>query len=158
MNRIMIFGREPAAIVGVIEAGLVLALTFGVPGLTGDSVVNVIAVVATALGVYTAYVTRDTLLGVVVGLAKALIALAVGYGLTLSPEQTGAIIAMVTMGLGLFQRTQTAPAISPSFSDPTPAAEIPVAVDASPGEAGRISAAVAVAAVLVFAVLLFLIA
>jgi uncharacterized membrane protein len=110
-----IFGREPAALIGVLEGILAFALTLNVFGLTADSIGAIMAVVVAAFGLYSAYVTRDTLLGVAIGLAKAVIALFAAYGLPLSPDKTGALIALITVVFGLFQRTQTDPLVTPTF-------------------------------------------
>lgn len=103
-----IFGREPAALVGLIEAVLAVLLAFGL-GITQDTFGPILALVTALAGVYTAWATQDTLLGVIVGLVKAVLVLAAVYGLTLSDAQTGALIALTTVVVGFFQRTQTSP-------------------------------------------------
>lgn len=109
-NKVLIFGREPAAYVGVIEAALALAIAFWAP-LSHHQVGLIMACVTAAFGLYTAIATRDSLLATAVGLAKALIALGVGFGLSLTDVQTGAIIAFVTIVLGLFNRQVTEPVV-----------------------------------------------
>lgn len=119
MSAPKIFGREPAVIASLIEAGLAMLVAFGLLtslGIKGQAeLALVMAVVSSGLGIYVAWVTRATLLGVAIGFTKALIALGAVYGLTLTIEQTGALIAFLTVALGLFQRTQTTPAAQPSF-------------------------------------------
>lgn len=110
-----IFGREPAAIIGFIEAVLAMVLSFGWFDLSQEKVGLIMAVVTAAFGVYTAYVTSETLLGAVIGFAKAALALGAVYGLSLSDQQTGCVIALITMSFGLYQRTQTSPLNTPSF-------------------------------------------
>lgn len=46
----------------------------------------------------------------VLALVQTLIILAVSFGLALSPEQTGAILAVTAVVLGLLTRTQVSPA------------------------------------------------
>lgn len=106
---------EPAFWVGLIEAVLALLLSLNLFDLTAETVSLIVAVVVAALGVYTAFVTRDTLLGVGIGFAKAALALGAGYGLALSTDQTAAVLAVITIGLGAYQRTQTSPAARPSL-------------------------------------------
>lgn len=118
-----IFGREPAAWVGLIESGLMLLLAFGL-GVTQTTYGPILAVVVAAFGVYTAWATRDTALGAIVGLVKAGVVLGAVYGFTLTDGQTGAIVAGVTMLVSFFQRTQTAPVDQPV--DPSPAQVVPV--------------------------------
>lgn len=119
-----IFGREPAAVVGLIEAVLTAALAFGLLKSVGlgsaEAVGTVMAAVSAALGVYVAYVTRDALLGYVVTAVKSGIALGAVYGLNLNLEQSAAVIALTSLLVGFFQRTQTGPAAVPSFSDEAP--------------------------------------
>ncbi len=131
---VKIFGREPAAVVGLIEALLALVLAFNLVGeLSPERVAAIVAAVTAALGFYTAYVTEDTVLGATVGLVKAVLTLAVGFGLALTTEQTGALIALVTVMTGLFQRTQTSPLAEPTwregggFAPTTPHARQPLA-------------------------------
>lgn len=106
-------GREPAALVGLIEAVLSILLVFGL-GISQGTFGPIMAVVVAAAGVYTAWATKDTMLGVIVGLSKAVLILAAVYGLSLSDAQTGALIGLVTLVIGFFQRTQTSPVLSPS--------------------------------------------
>lgn len=120
MSTPKILGREPAVLVSVIEAALALAISFGWLadiGIKGQQDLGVVmAVVAGAAALYVAYVTHDTMLGVSVGLLKALIALAAVYNLTITLEQTGALIAFLTVAIGLFQRTQTTPIAQGNFN------------------------------------------
>lgn len=114
-----IFGREPAVLASTVEALLALLISFHALtfiGLNGQAeLVVVMAVVNGALGLYVAYVTHDTLLGAAVALLKALVAFGAVYGLTLTSEQTGTLIAFLTVALGMYQRTQTGPSGRPSF-------------------------------------------
>lgn len=116
-----IFGRDPAMWVALIEAALAMALSLNVFGLTHEKIALVVAVVAAVLGIYTAYVTNQTMLGVIIGLVKAVIALAVGYGFEFGPDKTAALLAFVTVLVGMYQRTQVSPVVKPNFN-PRPAA------------------------------------
>lgn len=134
-----LFGREPAFWVGFIEAALALLLSWNVFGLTANMIGGIMAVVVALAGVYTAYVTRDTMLGVLVGLTKAIIICMAAFNYQLTEQQTVSVIAFVTILAGGFQRTQTAPALHPSFADPTlPSQEVaePVTVQNASGAAG----------------------
>lgn len=112
--------REPAFYVGLFEALLVTLLSFHLFGLNTETIGAIMAVVTALLGVVVAWRTRDTLLGVGVGLAKALIALGVAYGLALTENQTAAVIALATIVLGAYNRTQTTPLTRGTFAEPTP--------------------------------------
>ena len=104
-----VFGREPAAIVALLEAVLVLALSFGLFDLTQHTIGLIIAVVTAGFGVVLAVTTSETLLGPVVGFTKSALALAAVYGLSITTEQTGALIAVVGLVIGFWQRGQTSP-------------------------------------------------
>ena len=104
----MIFGREPALVAGFIKAMLVLVTAFWVI-MTPEQIGLINGVVAAVLAVYVAYVTHQTLASGLLGLTDAAIALAVGYGAHLSPEQTGAVIAFVTIAIAMYNRTQVTP-------------------------------------------------
>lgn len=111
-----IFGREPAAIVSIIEAVLAMALSFGLFSLNQDRVGAIVAAVVALFGLLTAYLTKDTLLGVAVGFAKAVLVLGATYGLNLTIEQNGALLALITVVVGFWQRTQTSPLETPTWS------------------------------------------
>lgn len=119
-----IFGREPAAWVGLIE-GIVALLTVFALGVTSTSGALIIALAAAAAGAYTAWATRDTMLAAVLAVVKALLALVVYYGLELTLEQQAAVLGFVPIALGLWQRTQTSPVADPV--DPSPQQVVPVA-------------------------------
>jgi len=108
-----ILGREPAAWAGLVQGLLALALSLHLVGLTAENVGLIMACFTAAMGVYVAWATRDTMLGVIVALVNSSAALAIGYGLDLSTETTSATIAVVTVLVGFFQRTQTSPADPP---------------------------------------------
>lgn len=110
-----VFGREPAAWIGLIEATIAMIVVLGWVTWTNEQVGLIMAVVVTAFGILTAYLTHDTMLGFIVGFVKALFALGVGFGFHLSPELTAASIGFVTVLVGFFQRTQTSPAAVPGF-------------------------------------------
>lgn len=104
-----IFGREPAVWVSLIEAVLTILLAFSL-GISQTTFGPIMAVVVAAAGAFTAWATRDTMLGVLIGLSKAALICAAVYGLTLTDAQTGALIGTVTLLIGFFHRTQTSPA------------------------------------------------
>lgn len=112
-----ILGREPAAWVGLIEGVVALLVVFAL-GVTTESAVLIMAAISAAAGLYTAWATKDTALGAILGFAKAAISLAAYYGLSLTLEQQGALMAVIPVVFGLFQRTQTTPVADPI--DPSP--------------------------------------
>lgn len=114
-----VFGREPAAIVGTIQAVLALLISFDVLdgiGLDTDlDLAIVMGVVGGLSALYLAYVTSETLLAPIIEVIKASIALGAIYGLSITAEQTGLLIAATTAILAGYQRGQTAPLDNPTF-------------------------------------------
>lgn len=122
VGRVLLGGREPAAWVGLIEALIALLVVFAL-GVTAESAVLIMAVVSALAGLYTAWATRDTALGAILGLAKATISLAAYYGLDLTDAQQGALISALAVFAGFWQRTQTTPVVDPV--DPSPTQTVP---------------------------------
>lgn len=107
MNSRLIFGREPAAWLGLIEAVLVGLMAFSL-GVSQTTFGPIMAVVVALFALYTAWVTSETMLSVIVGLSKSALVLGAVYGLTLTDSQTGAIIGLVTIVAGFVNRDRTA--------------------------------------------------
>ncbi len=114
---IRIWGREPAAILGILEVALTLAVAFGL-GVTNESAGLLTALISGVLGAWVAWATKDTLLGAATTIVKAGTALVVYYGVTLTETQTVAILAAVPIIVNFWQRTQTSPVAAPV--DPSP--------------------------------------
>src|SRR4051812_25843986 len=114
-----LFG-EPVAIVGAVQALLVMLIAYHKLdwlGLTSQGDVAVVVVVLNAAGaLYLAWSTHHTLLAPIVELFKAMVALGVIYGLHISTEQTGLVIAVLTALFSLGHRTQTSPAPEGNFA------------------------------------------
>lgn len=114
-SRVTIFGREPSIWVGLLESLLAALTAFGIGqwvGLTQETYGTWVVLIAALSGFVTAFLTKDTMLGVTLGLAKAIIAFIAIYGLSLTDQQTGAVIAFLPLLVSLFQRTQTAPIVN----------------------------------------------
>lgn len=125
---ITIFGREPAVILGFIEAALYSAVTFGLGqyvGISQEALGPIIAVIAIGIGAYTAWATKDTSFSWVTGFIRAGVALLAVYGFTITDTQLAGLLTFVTLGVALFTRTQTTPVAFPA--EPSPAQVVPVA-------------------------------
>lgn len=107
--------REPAALLGLASGILALLLSLNQFELTNEKVGLIMGVFTALAGVYTAYVTSATMLGVIIGFVNATFALVAGYGFELSPDTTAAAIAIVTVLVGFWQRTQVSPLAKGSF-------------------------------------------
>ncbi len=110
---VKIFGREPALWAGLANAVIYVlgALVFHLSARTESLL---IAVTAAVLGVIVAWQTRDGLSAAILGLAKALLALVLGFGLKVNPDQQAALLTLVAALVAMFVRTQaTAPVPAP---------------------------------------------
>lgn len=107
-----IFGREPAVIVGVLQAAIVL-LGNQLFDWNQDQILAVSAIVVIVGDGFVAWATHDTLLGVGVGLIKALAACAVVFGHGVPPDLVPQLIALATAVAAVYQRTQTFPVADP---------------------------------------------
>lgn len=136
-----ILGQEPAFFAGVVESVLAIFLTFGLFNLTSDTVGVIVATVAAALGLVTAYATKTTLYSALVGFAKAALVLAVTFGAPLSDAEIGSIIAAVTLVAGAYLREKTS-SVETAVSNASPGIETPVPVVATVVAPSNIAGAV----------------
>lgn len=106
--KLKILGQEPAFFVGVLEAALALALTLNLfVGLDQNEAAVIVATANAALGLVVAYAARDTLYAALIGFTKALLVLGATFGLQLSDQTTGAVMALITLVAGAYLRGQT---------------------------------------------------
>lgn len=113
-----IFGHEPAAIVGVVEAVLAVLLSFGLFGLTQEQAGGILAFTAAALGLVVAYATRNTVLSAVTGFAKAGLILAATFGFALTDAQNAAVLALVAVVGGFLLRANNS-SVETAVSSPS---------------------------------------
>ncbi|MFJ8727755.1 hypothetical protein [Streptomyces sp. NPDC093269] len=106
----MLFGREPALLLGFVAAGLKLLTAFGLD-VSADQQALINAVLAAAVGVWLAVVAKNgAWAAAIMQLGQAVMALFVGFGLDWSADKQGLVMAAVAALLALFERTQvTAP-------------------------------------------------
>lgn len=108
------WGRDPAWFTNLFAALVMLVTTFFVP-LTVDQQGALNAVAIGLAGVVVAFQVHDGQLALAVNLMKAVIALALSFGLHMSPEQQLVVMAVVTAVGSGFIRTQVgAPVPAPS--------------------------------------------
>lgn len=110
-GRVLIFGREPAVLAEFVAALLVVANLYFLPGLDNVLQGAINAVILAAAAVYVAIkVKSDSLLPLLVGGFKVVIALIVTAGVDLTVPQQAAALTLLTLAAGLFVRSQvTAP-------------------------------------------------
>lgn len=105
---IKILGQEPAFFVSVVEAVLALLLTFPqLVNLDQSEAGVIVAAVNAGMGLVVAYAARDTLYAALVGFAKAVLTLSVTFGLPLTDQQTGALMAVILLVAGAYLRGRT---------------------------------------------------
>jgi hypothetical protein len=102
---VKIFGREPAIWLAVVAALVYLVDAF-VFDLTDGQAALINGAAVAVLGVVTAFLTRDGWSAAGLGLVKAVLSLALGFGLKLSPDQQLAIMTVATALVAAFVRTQ----------------------------------------------------
>lgn len=111
-----IFGYEPAAWAGVLQAVLGVLVVLNVGNLTDTTSVLVQAAAGAVFALVTAFYTKKVNLAVVVGAAQAVLALLVGFGINVDPQLQAALIAGLQLALAGFLRQSTEPAANPGFN------------------------------------------
>lgn len=120
----LLFGREPALILGVLSAALSLLVTLGI-GLTSDQAGAIVAVVSAAFAVATAVLTRPIAPAAFTGLVTVVAVLLSAFHFGVAPATVGSINAVVLATLVLLTRGQVSP-ITPVPAAVKPAAPVPV--------------------------------
>lgn len=109
----MIFRRDPALWLSLLATAIRLAVGFGLP-LTVDQQSLLNAVLAAVVGLVVAFTVRhDGQVAAILGFVGAAIALAIGFGLRLSPENQALIMSFVGTVLAAFTRTQVGTGVPP---------------------------------------------
>lgn len=104
-----LLGREPALWLALVAVVVQTVSAFWID-VSADQQAWINAVAVAVVGLVTAVVTRDGISAAVLGLAQAVLALAVGYGLDWSADQQGIAMSLVAAVVSMFVRTQvTAP-------------------------------------------------
>lgn len=127
MLSVKLFGKDPALVSAFLQAVVMAFVTFKL-GVTPEQGALISVAVTALVGTYAAFAIKQNLLPAIVAGFQALAAVAVAYGLHLSPEESGALTAGLVGLLGLFLRTQADPkAGSPAQPDsgtPQPTVEV----------------------------------
>lgn len=102
----LIFGREPALVLGLLQAALLAGVTFGLDLTAGQQGV-ITALAASAVGLYVAHkVEKDKLVPRVLGFVQAFVALAVAFGWDASPDTQGVVMTLAGAVVAMYTRTQ----------------------------------------------------
>lgn len=109
----MIFRRDPALWLSLAATVIRLAVGFGLP-LSVDQQALLNAALAAAVGLIVAFVVKhDGQVAAITGFIATAIALAIGFGLNLSPENQALIMSAVGTFLAAFTRTQVGSGVPP---------------------------------------------
>jgi hypothetical protein len=106
--------RDPALLAALAATAIKLFSAFVIDLSIGQqSALN--AVVAAGAGLAVAFMVKDGQVAAILGIAQALIALAVGFGLRIDADNQALIMSFIQLTVGAFERTQvTAPAPPPT--------------------------------------------
>lgn len=116
-STVKIFGREPSMILGAIAAAIQLLSATLLPlDTVQQGVLNAVAVAVIGL-VTAAAVSSEKAAPAVLGLVQAVLACALAFGLAMSPETQGAVMAFVTAAVSIFVRTQVVAPVPASAVD-----------------------------------------
>jgi hypothetical protein len=102
----LIFHREPAVILAFVSALVAVGSNFAFHWSSDQqSLLN--AVAAAVVGLFTAWsVDKGGLAAAVMGLASAVLALGLGFGLALDATQQATVMSFVAAVVGMWVRTQ----------------------------------------------------
>ena len=119
MKSTLIFGREPAVILGLVAVAVQFFSAFAMEvGQDTQTAVN--AVAAAAVGLLVAWKVHDGVLAALTGLAQAGLALGMNLGLDWSTAKQAAYMALITIVAQAFVRTQvSAPVPAQALARPT---------------------------------------
>jgi len=102
---VRILGREPALWLSLASTIIKLIAAFWLGlGIEQQSALN--AVLAAIVGLWIAAVVKDGLGAAALGIVQALLALAIGFGLHLDPENQALIMTLAGTVVAMFIRTQ----------------------------------------------------
>jgi nicotinamide riboside transporter PnuC len=109
-----ILGREPALWAALLNGAVYFLGAFLLHLSAGQEAV-LIAAISVLLGLYVAFVTHDGVSAGILGVVKALLAVALGFGLKLGPDQQAVLLTFAATITAMFVRTQvTAPTKAPA--------------------------------------------
>lgn len=102
----LIFGREPALLLGLLQAALLAGVTFGLDLTAGQQGV-ITALASAGVGLWVASkVERDKLVPKVLGFVQSFVALAVAFGWDATPETQGVVMTLAAAVVAMYTRTQ----------------------------------------------------
>ena len=108
-----IFGREPALIMAFLSSAIAVFSAFILP-LSDEQQGVLNAIVVALFGFITAaLLDKEKFVPALVGLTKAVIAVAISFGLHWTPEQQGLALSLVVAAAALWYRPQVVASVPP---------------------------------------------
>lgn len=105
-----LFGREPALWLSLISSTIMFTSAFLLPLSVDQQGVLNAASVAT-FGLITAwFATKDGMSAAIMGFIKAVLAVAISFGINLAPDKQSVIMVLASGIVAMFIRTQMTPA------------------------------------------------
>jgi len=109
-----IFGREPVVWLGAISAVLAVVVTIPDVGFTAEAAGWVMVIVSGVFAAAEAIMTRPFVVTALTGAVRTVLTGAVYFGLPLSQETSGALVAAMNLVLMLVLAQSVTPAIDPA--------------------------------------------
>lgn len=111
MNEFRPFGREPALWLALISSVIMFVSAFFLP-LTIDQQGVLNAASVAGFGLLTAwFAVKDGMSAAILGFIKAVLAVAVSFGIQLSPDKQSTIMVLASGITAMFIRTQMTPPV-----------------------------------------------
>jgi hypothetical protein len=105
-----LFGREPAAYIPLVAAGIAVLVGFGMPGLNDGIAAGVTAFLTAAAGLWVALRTRPIAPAVVMTFVGTAATLAAAFKFDVDQQTVAAVAALLLAYFGLDVRSQARPA------------------------------------------------
>ena len=109
-----IFGREPVVWLGAISAVLAVLVTVPAVGLSADAASWVMVIVSGVFAGVEAVMTRPFVVTALTGAVRTILTGLVFFGLPLTEETSGAVVAALNMVLALVLANSVTPAADPA--------------------------------------------
>lgn len=108
-----IFGYYPATIIAAVQAVLAVVVNLPVSPLSADQAAWFVTILSAVAVAAEAWTVRPVTVAMLTGAVRTTIAAVVLFGIPMSEELSGAIVAAVIMVFGLLTHANGTPAIAP---------------------------------------------
>lgn len=108
MQRSFSLALNPVAILYALNTGVALLVSFGLP-LSQTGVAAVTTIATAVLSLIAAFTARPVALGLLSAAATSLLTAAAAFGLNLTADQTGLVVAVLSLVVGLLTHQAVIP-------------------------------------------------